>query len=335
MKVKKEYLFFNLSSMDFFTHMFIGILIPIPFLGYVPPETVMFIWLMSFLPDFDILLAPLQKLLNSYFLSHKAGSHSFIIGIIFTGSISYLFNLVISDFQFLMAWLGALIGYSIHNFLDYFTASKIPLFYPISRKEYRFLADRAVNPLLASFSIINILILISLFLTGANLSIFINLFYLYSFCLVCYFGFKAILRLIIQSKLPKDSLYIPGILPYIYIIYENHKTNNKINYKLIKKRLFGSRSIDIIEKSYSFNSVEMEFIDKTLEYSKKFRFFYKWNAVIPLFKIDGDFINVILVLAESYSRRRSYRFTIIFNKNTKEIIKREEGFINLNDWLNV
>ena len=321
--------------MDFFTHMFIGILVPIPLLGHVPSETIILIWIMSFLPDLDILLEPFQKIRNSYFLSHKAGSHSIIVGFIFTFIISAFCSLVIPNFQFILAWLGGLIGYSIHTFLDFFTASKIPIFYPISKKEYRFLADRAVNPILASFSIINITILIILLLSCVNKSMFMTLFNFYMSCYICYFGFKAILRLIIQFKLPKTSLYIPGILPIFYNIYEKYEINNKIIYKLIKKRLFTSKSKEIIKKTYRLESIEMEFLEKAIKYSKNYRFFYKWNAMIPLFKTNDDFVSVMLVLAEAYSRRISYTFTIKFNKKTKEVIKKEEGFISLDDWLNI
>ncbi|MBY9006234.1 MAG: metal-dependent hydrolase [Candidatus Lokiarchaeota archaeon] len=321
--------------MDFFTHILMGILVPIPLLGHVPPETILFIWIMSFLPDLDIILEPLQKKRNSYMLSHKAASHSIIVGLVFTGGISLILNLIFPKISFISTWLGGSIGYSIHTFLDFFTASKIPIFYPISKKEYRFLADRAVNPLLASFSIVNILIFITLFIFGANISVYNILFYVFFSCYMGYFGFKAFIKSHIQHKLPKNHLYIPGIIPIFYMIYEIQEEKYEINYRLVKRKLLSSKSIELIQKSYLINSIEMDFFNKAIEYSKKYRFFYKWNAIIPLFKVEDEFIKVKIILAEAYSRNISYTFTIIFNKKTKEVIKKEEGFISLEEWINM
>ena len=96
--------------MDTFTHMFIAILVAMGLLGKVPPEFIIFLWLFSFLPDLDVFLEPLQKIHKSYFLTHKAASHSIIIGIIFTGIFSIIFFLILPNFSFLMAWLGGILG---------------------------------------------------------------------------------------------------------------------------------------------------------------------------------------------------------------------------------
>ena len=318
--------------MDFFTHILMGILIPIPLLGHIPPETIIFIWLMSFLPDFDIILEPIQRKTKNYMFSHKAASHSIIIGFIFTGCISFVMKLFYPNMSIFFAWLGGIIGYSMHTFLDFFASSKIPIFYPITRKEYRFLGDKAVNPLLALISIVNNLILIIFFIFRANISIFYVLFYIFILSYITYFGYRAIVKLYIQYKLPKNSLFIPEINPIFYMIYTFKESEEVIDYRLIKKRILSSKSKELIHKSYNVDSIEIEFFQKAIEYSKSYRFFYKWNAIIPLFKYENGCIKVKIILAEAFSRKRSYTITIIFDKNTKEILKKDENFKSLKDW---
>ena len=145
--------------MDIFTHTLMGVLVGIFTLTKLSPEAIILLWVMSYLPDFDVLLEPFQRIKKRYFLSHKAASHSSLIGLIFTGIVS-IFISVVRNVSFLQVWIAGFIGYAIHVSLDLFTASKIPIFYPISKKEYRFIADKAINPLLAIFSGINLLTLI-------------------------------------------------------------------------------------------------------------------------------------------------------------------------------
>jgi len=150
--------------MDIFTHMFMGVLAGLFTLTTLSPEAIILLWIMTFLPDFDVFLEPLQKIRKMYFFSHKAGSHSYIVGIIFTGIVGFIVSLS-RNVSFSEVWLAGFIGYSIHVSLDFFAASKIPIFYPISKKEFRFIAERAINPLLAAFSGINLLVLIIYYYT--------------------------------------------------------------------------------------------------------------------------------------------------------------------------
>ena len=69
--------------MDIFTHTLMGVLVGIFTLTKLTPEAIILLWVMSYLPDFDVLLVPLQRIKKRYFLSHKAASHSFIIGLLF------------------------------------------------------------------------------------------------------------------------------------------------------------------------------------------------------------------------------------------------------------
>ena len=165
--------------MDIFTHILMGTLPCFLLLGKVSPEAIILLWIMAILPDADIFIEPFSKKRNLYFLSHKAASHSYIIGIIITGIISMGVSLL-RGVLFFEIWIAGAIGFSIHVSLDFFGASKVPIFYPLSKREFRIIADRAINPLLALFSGINLLTLLVYYYISPYYHVFMALtsFYL-------------------------------------------------------------------------------------------------------------------------------------------------------------
>ena len=126
--------------MDNFTHLLMGTLACFPLLGKISPVAIILLWVMSVFPDLDVFLEPLQKIRKMYFLSHKAASHSYIVGLLLTGLISLIIS-IIGSIAFFEIWVAGFIGYSIHISLDFFAASKVPIFYPFSKKEFRILAE--------------------------------------------------------------------------------------------------------------------------------------------------------------------------------------------------
>lgn len=319
--------------MDLFTHMFMGILACMVLLAKIAPEAIILIWVMSFFPDFDVFLEPLQKIRKMYFLSHKAASHSYIIGLIFTGIISAIVS-TMRNLPFFEIWFGGFLGYSIHVSLDFFVASKIPIFYPISKKEFRLFADRAINPFLAIFSIFNILYLISFFYMGANYYDFMVLTSIYIIIYSLYFGVHAFLKIFVQLRSPKGYQYIPGFFLFTYLVLENRTSESGKTFKLIKHSIFSSKKKELINNSIKNDSLEMTFYTKAKEISRDYRFFHKWNSIIPFFQENGDLINVILILAESYSRMSSYFLSIVFNKKTNQVISKIDGFGSFQKWKN-
>lgn len=317
--------------MDIFTHMFMGVLACMALLGKITPEAIILIWVMSFLPDFDVFLEPLQKIKKMYFLSHKAASHSYIIGLIFTGIISAIVS-SIRNGPFFEIWLGGFLGYSIHVSLDFFAASKVPIFYPFSKKEFRIFADRAINPFLGMFSSFNILYMIGFFYMGANYYDFMVLTNIYIIIYSLYFGSRLLLKIIVQTRSPKGYQYIPGFFLYTYLVLENHESEKDITFKLIKHSIFSSKKKELIKKSILNDSLEMTFYQKTKEIGREYRFFHKWNAIIPFFQESEDSINVVLILAESYSRMSSYFLSVVFDKNTKQVISKSESFGHFKKW---
>ena len=317
--------------MDNFTHLLMGTLACFPLLGKISPLAIIFLWIMSVFPDLDVFLEPLQKIRKMYFLSHKAGSHSYVIGLLLTGFISLIISLV-RPVVFFEIWIAGFIGYSIHISLDFFVASKVPILYPFSKREFRILADRTINPILGLFSGINLITLLVSYYINPSYSFLINLssFYLYIYLIL--FGFRTLIRTLVQIRSPKDSHYIPGFLPIFYLLLENKEFENQITFKLFRRSIFSTKKKVLLSKSISKNSQEMFFFEKALEVSRDYRFFHKWNRIFPFFKESEDLINVILILAESYSRMSSHFLSVVFNKETNQILSKKNGFSRYKEW---
>ncbi len=319
--------------MDNFTHLLMGTLACFPLLGKISPLAIILLWIMSVFPDLDVFLEPLQKIRKMYFLSHKAGSHSYVVGLLLTGLISLIISIV-NSVAFFEIWIASFVGYSIHISLDFLVASKVPIFYPFSKKEFRILADRTINPILALFSGINLITLLVSYYINPSYSFLINLssFYLYIYLIL--FVFRIFVRILVQIRSPKGSHYIPGFLPIFYLVYENEEFENLITFKLYKRSIFSKKKKELLSKLISKKSQEMFYFEKAIEVSRDYRFFHKWNAIFPFFKESEDLINVILILAESYSRMSSHFLSVVFNKETNQILSKKNGFSRFKEWKN-
>ena len=234
--------------MDIFTHTLMGTLPCFLLLGKISPEAIILLWIMAIFPDADIFIEPFTKKWNLYYLSHKAASHSYVIGIIITGIFSAPVSLL-RVVPFIEIWIAGAIGYSIHISLDFFGASKVPIFYPFSKKEFRIIADRAINPLLGLFSGINLLILLGYYFISPYYHVFMELTSFYLIVYFAYFGTRLMLRLIIQLLLPKESHYIPGFIPFFYLIYTQNSSEEDIKFNLDKKFAFSLKKKALMQKS--------------------------------------------------------------------------------------
>jgi membrane-bound metal-dependent hydrolase YbcI (DUF457 family) len=310
--------------MDIFTHFIIGILACIYGLKSLPISFVIYGSIMAVITDFDIFLAPLRLIKKSKFLSHKGLSHSYFTALLFSFFTAILFTFITNE-NFLIAWIIGFLFYSLHVTLDLITASKIPIFYPFSKKRYRFFIDRAINLLLA---LISGLIVLSYFLMFFYLPelFFSNLYhYIFGFYLA-YFSYRFISKIWVQFKLPKNSLYIPGILPFVYFIYENSSLENSNLYKFTKKIQFSNKNSLILQSELSKGSEDIKFFEKALKISKDYVFFTKWEAVIPLIEKNEDYYSILLLLTESYFSGSTYTLKVVFNRKTDTIKSISDGF---------
>jgi len=310
--------------MDFFSHFLIGILISIFTLNKLSFSIVLYAGVMSVLADFDVILEPLQLIKKSNLFAHKGISHSFFSAAIVTAITGSIFSIITGE-QFFLAWLIGFLFYSIHNILDFLTASKIPILYPISKKRYRFFIDRAINIFLATISGSIILFYFIIFFLWPELY-FSNLVNYFLGFYVVYFTYRILTKIWVQFRLPKNMQYIPGIFPFTYLVYENKKSEENISFKLIKKFQFRSKNSKLIESEIKMFSNEMKLFEKTVLVSKKYSFFSKWEFIIPVIKKDEKNVIVILFLSESFTSGRVYSLKVVFDLAKNKLVNEVESF---------
>ncbi len=280
---------------------------------------------MAVLPDFDIFLAPIQKLTGSYYLTHRGASHSYIVSIFTSAIAGGIYSLIIGE-NFLTLWAFGFFFSCLHITLDLLTTSKIPILYPISKIEYRLVAERAVNPLLMLFSGIYFLLY---YYYGNDPEKIMGLVYLanfYSYFYTSYFIYRILTKIWVQLRLPKGQNYIPGIFPFVYIIHENQAINNHYSFFIKKKYQFIQKEKEILKIQLNSGSKELEYYEKARTVAFEYRFFNKWEGIFPKIWEEGNNIIVLLILAESMSRKNAYYLKIIFDKDSGEIISKSNGF---------
>jgi membrane-bound metal-dependent hydrolase YbcI (DUF457 family) len=279
---------------------------------------------MAIIADFDIFLAPLRLIKKSNFLSHKGLSHSYFTALIFSFFTAIIFTIITNE-QFTIVWLVGFLFYSLHISLDLVTASKIPIFYPLSKKRYRFFIDRAINLLLALISGL-VIVFYSLIYFLLPQLFFSYLFqYFFGFYLI-YFSYRLISKIWIQAKLPSNAFYIPGLFPFIYFVYEIISLESSHLFRLKKKIQFSKKNSVIIESKLSNASEDIRFYDKAMDIAKDYVFFTKWEAKIPIIEKTDDLFIIVLILTESYFRGSAYGLKVIFNRRSDTIEHISDGF---------
>lgn len=311
--------------MDLFSHLLIGTFISaLPHVS-ISWEYVVFAFFMSILADFDVLLTPLQRAFDSYYLSHKSASHSYLIAIFVSFIAGLIFYIVVGG-SFFRAWIFGFLFYSLHISLDLLTTSKIPALYPISRKEWRLYADRAVNPILLFYNMSLMTLFVIFWQMRLALDIYFELAWIFLSVYLIYFSYKIITRLWTQFRLPENCLFIPGMVPLIYMVYETNESEEKLSFKLTKKRQLFKKSMVIIETEIKKGTKEMDFYERAKSISKTFRFFVKWEGILPMIIEEEEFITVKMFMAESFASRSAYIAFIIFDKESGEVILKVDGF---------
>lgn len=306
-----------------FTHLLIGSLLGYQLFSSFRWEYFAFAGFMAFFPDLDVLLESSKKVRSSSLLAHKGISHSFFSALIVSTIPGLFFSLMYNE-NFFTSWFIAFLFYSLHVILDFMAASKIPLLYPFTKKRYRFFIDRAINPFLSVISGLSGLFLLIIRNSPRSMinPLTISLLWFY----FVYFSYKTITKLWYKIKLPRNHLYIPGILPFVYMVYEKNEFNNKKSFKLTKKYHFSNKENKIIQTEIENNSIEQEFFQKALKLGENYTFFLKWEGLIPIILENKNEIKVMLFLAESYARQSAYSLRVDFDKNSGEVIEISDQF---------
>lgn len=310
--------------MDFFSHFLLGILISVYFFGSYGSEYVLYAGLLAIFADFDVFLEFFRRIRRSNLLKHKGISHSFFTALIVSAITSIFFSLITGN-DFLFSWIFGAFFYSLHVIFDGLAASKIPLFYPFTKKRYRFFIDRAINPLLATISggillfyLITYYLMPSVFYS--NIIDYFSIFYL------IYFSYRILSKIVIQTRLFKNQKYVPGILPLTYFIYENNRSNSNLSFKLFKKKQFRSKKELLLASEIQIGSEEFEYFNKAKKISENYIFFSKWENIFPIIWKDKTYIIILFFLAESYASGTAYSLQTIFNMATGELVHKIDGF---------
>ncbi|NHJ22184.1 MAG: metal-dependent hydrolase [Candidatus Lokiarchaeota archaeon] len=310
--------------MDFFTHFLIGMLLGFYTLHPLGYSFVVYAGLMAILPDFDVLLSPLVKITRSNLFSHKAISHTLLSGVLISLVTSIPFSVITGE-SFFTAWLIGAIYYDIHVFLDFLMASKVMLFFPFSKRKFRFFIDRAINfyLFLTTVGIMVVYTILFFYMPLTTILLFSN--FVFGFYIL-YLSYRFLVKLWFYFKLTKHEKFIPGISPLNYYIYSINTDASEQQFKLTKKSIFSSKSTIIIESSLKIDSPQAILYEKSLLLAKEYPFFTKWEDKIPIIVESEDTVKVIILLAESYRQDSGYGFQVLYNKRTNEIIEKSEGF---------
>ena len=311
--------------MDFFTHFLIGLLLSSFTLHRFGLGMVIYMGFMAVGPDFDVIFESIPFIRRNKILAHKGISHSYLFAMVISAITGGIFSLI-TKISFLPVWLIGFLFYSLHITLDFLAASKTPIFYPISRKRYRFFIDRAINFYMLLISVGIMVTYVILFFTSPMVNLLI-----FSYCVsayyIVYFSYRVLMKIYFKVTLPPSHRFIPGISPFNYYIYSTDIQAEEKYFKLVKNTIFGIKSKILIESTLNMNSIQNKFYENALALAKNdYSFFSKWEYVIPIFNESDDTINITILLAESYFRNSGYGFQARFNRKTGENLDKSEGF---------
>ena len=313
--------------MDSFTHIVVGIIV----YGLIPvvkdPLLFYFAVFMASLPDLDVLLSPLQKKYHSYYLTHRGGSHSIVIGI----PIAALFALplwIFSHYNFLFLWGLGWSFYSLHLGLDLLTMSSIPFLYPFSHKEFKFKCERSVNVYLMVTSGLNFILFVILSALSESFFSFRWWYLVMTMLYGTYFLHRIVLKVWISKRLTPTQQFLPDLVPCAYGIYQNREVSHHREYSIHHRGLLFPSPLSPINQQIPMEGLEADLISIAIKRAQKYRFFQKWEAVIPYFVPlkDQNRIRVVLILCESLTPKHAYFYLGEFNPESHQILYETDGF---------
>jgi membrane-bound metal-dependent hydrolase YbcI (DUF457 family) len=313
--------------MDFFTHLVFGVITYTFFLKEVTFIYFFYAMFFAILPDLDIFLSPLKRVFKSNYLEHRSGSHSYVIGIILAGIIGAIYS-ILTQQSFFIVWSIGLIFYGIHVSLDLLTTTKIPCFYPISKKEYCFYVEKAGS----SFTFLTSWIFIASLLIVYNFFPDITLFFLviniYTYFIVVYYIYRIVTKVWITSHLKENQKYFPGVLPFYFIIFEKEIVNNNISLRIEKRSHFSKTKI-IYKNNSNLTLQEMSIFNKGMELCMKNYYFAKWT-VLPIFFRNYGVFSIRFFFLEPMVHSRALFVQYDFDMNTERIMGDNQGYGRFN-----
>ena len=308
--------------MDLFTHLVFGTLMYTLFLKDVTFEYIFLAIFFSVLPDLDIFLTPFKRVFKSNYLEHRGGSHSYIIGIIISVIIGIIYT-ALTHRSFLISWIIGMVFYGLHISMDLLTTTKIPYLYPLSKKEYSFYAEKAGSLFTMVNSVIFLILLGILFHSSADIFLFRLLINFYTWFFIVYYLYRIISKAWLSSNLKSNQKYLPGILPFNYIIYNHEIVENEISLSLEKKFHF-SKTKEICNTNTVLNAEEMVLFKKGMELCKANYYYAKWT-MFPIFIRNEGIFSIKFFFLETMMRNRNMYIQFDFGMLTQQVIGFNRG----------
>jgi len=308
--------------MDFFTHSVFGALMYILFLKEVTFDYIFLAIFFSFLPDLDIFIMPLKRFFKSNYLEHRGGSHSYIIGIMMSAIISIIYSFLTQK-SFFIAFIVGIVFYGLHVSLDLLTTTKIPCFYPISKREYCFYIEKAGSSFTFLTSWIFLIINLLIYNISPELFLFMMVINVYTYFTLFYYLYRILTKVWISLHLKENQKYFPGVFPSYYIIFESEIVHNGISLHLEKKSHF-SKSKLLYKNNVILNSDEMVLFEKGEKLRKDNYYFAKWT-VLPIFFKNEMVFSIRFFFLEPMVKARGMYIQYDFSLLTHQLISFNRG----------
>ena len=287
----------------------------------------------SVLPDLDVFLMPLKRIFHSKYFEHRGGSHSYIIGIIVAGIVSGLF-FIFRQSPFFIVWIIGSLFYGLHVSMDLLTTTRIPYLFPISRKERSFHAEKAGS----FFTMVNsfIFLITSMFISifSANIIALRSFIDFYTIFFLVYYFYRISSKLWFSSKLNKNQMYFPGVLPFFFVIFERELVENTLSLSIVRKSHF-SKNQEIFSSKTTLADEEMIFFEQGMAFCNKYYYFAKWTAVPIFIRKEGVF-SIRFFFIETMMRKRTMFFFFDFDILTRQMISfnRSSGHKKMSNSIN-
>ena len=306
-----------------FTHLIVG---AFTYLLFLKDHTLYYLipaMFFAILPDLDIFIQPLKRVFHSNYLEHRSGSHSYVIGVIISAIIGGIYSLIMNK-PFLLVWLIGSLFYSLHVSMDLLTTTKIPCFYPLSKKEYCFYVEKAGSFFTMINSIVFFNLLILLYLLSADIFVFRVIIDIYTGLFIFYYLYRIISKVRISSNLTSNQKYFPGVLPYYFTIYNQEISDHEISLSLQRKSHF-SKFQEIYNENIGLKPEEMSLFEKAKELCRTNYYLAKWT-MFPLFIKTDETFSIRFYFLETLMRNRTMNVQYDFSTINRELITVRQGY---------
>jgi len=308
--------------MDPFTHLMVGRLLFSLFFENLDREFLYFALIFTVLPDFDIIIAPLKKILKWDYLEHRGGSHSFIIGIILSLIGSYIFSSITLQSFYFTYFLG-ISFYSLHIFLDLLNTTKIPIFYPLSKREKSYYVEKAGSMFTMFFSVLFFIILFLVNQYGEPDSLQTIRIVMIIIFLV-YYIFRIVVKLIVQKRKSINQKYFPGFFPHQYYLFESNYSNDQIQLNLKRKNIF-TKNMHLVSKTFDLSPEEMKFFTKAISLCDS-NYYRNKTTKFPIILKKNDKFSVRLYVLETIMNSKSMYLQYDFDPKTGILIDENQSY---------